>query len=234
MFTRLFRPAKKVHSSISMESSHASAANLPGPSNMDMWNMLVAVQQQLKDKDAQLKDMTRLMTDMTADKDAQLKELHSLLNSKNEKLNDITSRAQQVEHDLTWVTDELLTIKGKRNLRGALECATYSIKRNPKADFEGVSTLLRKLLEDKWFQKVLGMQCRRFNVSYEEGKKCLGTIYGTLSQDMHGSTDTTVLLRYKRVAPVQRAVLHAVFDCKGIDYEARDEDDTVVEKTKYY
>ncbi len=218
----------------------ASAANVPGgseapdlatggrsrPSNLDLWNMLIDKEAQLKEKDARLKDKDAQLKD----KDAQLKDLNSMLNTKNERLTDVTYRAQQVENQLSWTTDALLKIQGKRNLRGALEFAAKGIS----GDDVGVSTCLKRMVRDRAFGKMLTFQCCRFHVDYNEAEKCLGTIYGVLSQDMHGTTDDTVRLRYADItAPVQRAVLHAVFDFKCIHYETRDEEDNVVEKVRY-
>jgi hypothetical protein len=226
----------------------ASAANVPGPSNLDLWNMLMDKEAQLKEKDArltellnekdaQLKDKDAQLTEMLKDKDAQLKDkdvqlkdLNSMLNTKNERLTDVLYRTQQVENQLSWTTDALLKIKGKRNLRGALEFAAKGIS----GDDVGVSTCLKRMVRDRAFGKMLTFQCCRFHVDYNEAEKCLGTIYGVLSQDMHGTTDDTVRLRYADITPpVQRAVLHAVFDFKCIHYETRDEEDNVVEKVRY-
>jgi hypothetical protein len=51
---------------------------------------------------------------------------------------------------------------------------------------------------------------------------------------MHGSTDETVYLRYSNVtAPVQRAVIHAVFDYKCVKYVTHDENGNIVLPTRY-
>jgi phage shock protein A len=96
-----------------MEQSCAANATTDGPSNMDLWNMVVNLQQQLKQ--------------LQTDKDAQLNELNELLNKKNDKIIELNSRVHQLEQDLSTTMDQLMMATGKRNLLGALECIANTI-----------------------------------------------------------------------------------------------------------
>jgi hypothetical protein len=212
---------------------------------MDLWNMVVGLQQQLNAKDAQLTELRKDKDTQLNAKDAQLNAKDAQLTAKdaqlNAKDNQLTETRAELDalnkqftelrvihgttkDDLKNAIDELLSFKGQRNIRGALEYAAKTVR----LDCVGISPRLVAMKKDASFATALAVQARRFHVELSRVQDCLETIYDRLCQNMHGSEET-VYLRYADVtAPVQRAVLHAVFDHKNIKYIAIDENGKAV------
>ncbi len=180
-----------------------------GPSNMDLWNMVVA-------KDWQLQTMTER------------------LNAKTDQLECLIAHSGRTDWALHKATDMVLALQG--NMRGAVEYVARGLTGCRAED--GITTRLMTLQFDAAFTEKLKAHAKRFNVELPRAFDCMRTIYDRLcqdsqgrrpcsselrSRDMHGSEET-VYLRYADItAPAQRAVLHAIFDYGAIKYTVIDE-----------
>ncbi len=175
----------------------------------------VSVTELRKDKDAQLTSKDAQLTS----KDAQLTDTRAELDALTKQFTELSITHGSTKDDLKNAIDELLSFKGQRNIRGALEYAAKTVR----LDCLGITPRLVAMKRDAAFARGLAVQARRFNVEFSRVQDCLETIYDRLCQNMHGSEET-VYLRYADItAPAQRAVLHAVFDHKNIKYIAIDE-----------
>jgi hypothetical protein len=184
---------------------------------MEWWAMVNAKDQQLYAKDQQMYA-----------KDQQLKEMYDRLQSMAERsrlelteLHKADSRSVWLQTQLVNANDEVLELKGRRNVRGAVEYVAKSLTGCQVDD--GIATRLMTLQYDGRFVTTLRAHADRLNVELPRALDCMRSIYDRMCQDMHGSEET-VYLRYADItAPAQRAVLHAIFDYGAIKYRVVDE-----------
>ncbi len=172
---------------------------------------------------------TTVLLDMLRRKDEELykkdEDLRMLMKQKDEQLYrkdqdlrmlvDVKIERVRLQYELQTAVHSVMELKGYRNLRGALEYIASTIGSTAN---EGVQTRLNKLIDEPTFKDTLMKQAKKFNVKPKQAETGLRSIYRTLCEEMHGSDEEVQLLYSVITAPVQRAVLHALLDYKGIKY----------------
>lgn len=199
-----------------------------GPSNMDLYR-------DMQSKDAEFKEMMRTKDaeykEMLQRKDAEFKEmLHAKdaeLQRKDGELRELHADKEKLLHQATEVrimwakaNDIVLSMRGQRNVRGALEYIAGDLITDGGG---GVQAKLTRLAENEEFMAELKVIAEKKNLRLVDIKHCLNHLYHTYSKGMHGSEAVVTIHVTALTATTELALLMALFERFNVTYRVSEE-----------
>jgi len=112
-----------------------------------------------------------------------------LLERKENEKRALVMEQKDLEKDLERAHETALRLRGRFNVRGAVEYARAMIAAKARTQYtysEPWDKTLARLQQDKVFREDFESSCAKVSLRLDDAQKCLGGLYHTLSKEHHG------------------------------------------------